>query len=145
MTHSEDTKSEYVENWPLPPCPHQSIQILWVHERLPDVDMLRAQKELSLAVCWFGGREINLNYSEMLMWIQGLKTRGKRTRGGARAIAELTTGSWLCGSCPGRCKNYLSQGQKWPLMTTGEGIEANCPLGPAEGTSSSWQYSNQRT
>lgn len=62
MTHSEDTKSEYVENWPLPPCPYQSVQILWVCERLPDVDTLRAQKELNLAISWFGGREINLNY-----------------------------------------------------------------------------------
>lgn len=56
------------------------------------MDTLRAQKELSLAVSWFGGREINLNYSQRLMWIQGLKTRGKRTGGRARAMVTLTTG-----------------------------------------------------
>lgn len=30
-------------------------------------------------------------------------------------------------------------------MTTGEGTGANCPLGPAEGISSSWKYSSQKT
>lgn len=56
------------------------------------MDTLRAQKELSLAVSWFRGREVNLNYSQKLMWIWGLKTRGKGTGGRAGAMVKLTTG-----------------------------------------------------